>query len=148
MNKITRYNSQFLSSCIDLFKSNFPVFFAFKEENLFFNYLQKSHLNYYVIFNHNNRLVASGGYEYEQEKDSVSLTWGMVASKDQNLGYGSFLTNFRLNKIKKEFPNCSIELNTSQKTFKFYEKFGFDVINIRPNYYAKGLDRYDMLNIQ
>ena len=43
--------------------------------------------------------------------------------------------------------NCDIELNTTQKTFKFYEKFGFDVIKITPNYYAKGLDRYDMLHM-
>ena len=147
MNKIIKYNSTFLSSCICIFKSNVPVFFAFKEENLFVNYLQKTHINYYLIFDDTNSLVASGGYEYEQEKDSVSLTWGMVAFKDQNLGYGSFLTEFRLNKIKKEFSNCNIELNTTQKTFKFYEKFGFDVIKITPNYYAKGLDRYDMLHM-
>jgi len=143
--KFILYNQQFFNCCVSIFKSNVPVFFSSEEEVLFSNYLLKPSINYYVVLNSSNNLIASGGYEYEKDKDIVSLTWGMVDYKYHNLGYGTSLTEYRLQKIKKEFSHCSVELNTSQKTFKFYQKFGFQIIKITQNYYAPGLDRYDLL---
>jgi ribosomal protein S18 acetylase RimI-like enzyme len=57
------------------------------------------------------------------------------------------MTEYRLKKIKKEFPTTNITLNTSQYTFKFYEKFGFSVTKIIKDGYYHGLDKYDMVKI-
>ena len=55
------------------------------------------------------------------------------------------MTEYRLKKIEKEFPATNIILNTSQHTFKFYKKFGFEVVKIKKDGYGEGLDRYDMI---
>ena len=46
--------------------------------------------------------------------------------------------------IKNNFSGVEIYLDTSQKTYKFFEKFGFVVEKISKNGYGVGLDRYDM----
>ena len=105
----------------------------------------KPDINYYLLFNREGDLFASGGYEYEKESNTVSLTWGMVHYKLHNKGYGSYMMEYRLEKIKKEFPAINIALNTSQYTFKFYKKFGFSVTKITKDGYCQGLDKYDMI---
>ena len=47
--------------------------------------------------------------------------------------------------IKNNFSGVDIYLDTSQKTYKFFEKFGFVVKKITTNGYGVGLDRYDMI---
>ena len=128
-----------------LFKSNLPVFFHTSEQMLFQDYLLKEKINYYLLFNSNNKLVASGGYEVEEKPNTIVLTWGMVDSSYHKNGYGRSLTEFRLNSIYNNFPKSNIILNTTQKTFQFYEKFGFKLVSIKKDYYGVGLDRYDMI---
>jgi predicted GNAT family N-acyltransferase len=122
-----------------------PKFFASHEEKLLRKYLIKVNINYYLFFNREESLVASGGYEYEEKTNTIVLTWGMVDQSLHNQGYGSHMIEYRLKKIKKEFSRTNIILNTSQHTFKFYEKFGFELVKIKRDGYGPGLDRYDMI---
>ena len=64
------------------------------------------------------------------------------------MGFGTHLLQYRIKQIVKKYPNSNIILDTSQKTYKFYERFSFSVDNITRNFYGKGLDRYDMSYIQ
>ena len=146
INNIQKYQSHHLKGCLSLFNTNNPIYFAENEKLLFKDYLQTNHIHYYVLFK-KNIIVASGGYGFNKKEKTVDLTWGMVDLNLHKKGYGKALLNYRIKKISVDYPNTNITLNTSQKTFKFYEKFGFDVIKITPNYYAKGLDRYDMLHM-
>ena len=70
----------------------------------------------------------------------------MVDSNFHKIGFGRRLTEYRIQKIKAKYPKCDILLNTTQHAFKFYEKFGFKITKITNDYYALGLDRYDMIN--
>jgi len=144
LNKIQLYKKQYFVDCLNLFKSNTPKFFDPSEEELLQKYLNQEGVNYYLFFDEKNKLVAAGGYEHEQPSKIV-LTWGMVDKKLHNNGYGRYITEYRLKKINKEFPNTDVILNTSQHTFKFYEKFRFKVIKISKNGYGFGLDKYDMI---
>ena len=144
MNKIQLYEKQYFVDCLNLFKSNTPKFFDPSEEELLQKYLNQESINYYLFFDEKNKLVATGGYEHEQPSKIV-LTWGMVDKKLHNNGYGRYITEYRLKKINEEFPNTDVILNTSQHTFKFYEKFRFKVIKITKNGYGFGLDKYDMI---
>lgn len=146
MQKVKPYTIQSLESGLILFRSNTPKFFAHSEERLLENYLTQDRINYYLFFNKRKKLVAAGGYEYEHYTGNISLTWGMVHGKSHHEGYGTWLMEYRLRKIKREFTNPNIILNTSQYTFRFYEKFGFRIEKITENYYTKGLHRYDMKN--
>ena len=65
--------------------------------------------------------------------------------KYHNQGYGSELLKYRIEHIKNNFSGVDIYLDTSQKTYKFFEKFGFIVKQISKNGYGEGLDKYDMI---
>jgi len=144
INQIQKYQSHHLKRCLSLFNTNIPIFFAKKEKLLFKNYLQTKYIYYYVLFE-KNIIVASGGYGFNEKTKTVDLTWGMVDLNLHKKGYGKSLLNYRIKKISIDFPNTNISLNTSQKTFKFYEKFGFQLEKITKNFYREGLDRYDMI---
>ncbi len=145
MSRVELYNNTFLESCLNLFRTNVPKYFHPTEENLFKNYLKNKAVNYYLFFDQFDRLVSAGGYEYETKLNIISLTWGMVDRRLHNHGHGAFMTDYRLKKINTQFPSINISLNTSQYTFRFYKKFGFQLIGIKQNGYGDGLDRYDMI---
>ncbi len=132
---------------MSLFNTNVPSFFATSEEKLFKKYLASPNINYYILFDQYTRLVGCGGYEYEIESKQMTLTWGMIDSRFHNNGYGRYLTDYRIEKIRTEYPELNIVLNTSQHTFKFYQKFGFRITKITKDYYWLGLDRYDMIKV-
>ena len=144
INKIQKYQGHHLKECLSLFNTNTPIYFAEDEKLLFKNYLQTNHIHYYVLFK-KNIIVASGGYGFNKKEKTIDLTWGMVDLNLHKKGYGKALLNYRIKKISADFPNTNITLNTSQKTFKFYEKFGFQLQKITKNFYREGLDRYDMI---
>ena len=148
MNNIQPYSKEFLKPCLSLFNSNVPSFFAIGEETLFQKYLARQNINYYILFDRHNRLVGCGGYEHEIESKQMTLTWGMIDKRFHNNGYGRCLTDYRIQKITTEYPQLNIVLNTSQYTFEFYQKFGFQITKITKDYYSVGLDRYDMIKYQ
>ena len=69
----------------------------------------------------------------------------MVDRNYHKNGFGRRLTEFRIQKITTIYPELDILLNTTQNTFKFYEKFGFKITKTTKDYYGLGLDRYDMI---
>ena len=75
MNNFKLYNNNFRTNCLDLFKSNVPNFFDPSEEILFNHYLQKDNVNYFLLFNSNNQLMAAGGYELEKTLNTIALPW-------------------------------------------------------------------------
>ena len=93
----------------------------------------------------NNSIVGSGGYGYNNTTKTIDLTWGMIDFNFHNKGFGTSLLNYRILQISIDFPGTNISLNTTQHTFKFYERFGFQVEKITENYYTNGLHRYDMI---
>ena len=147
MSKIQKYHSDYFEYCVSIFKTNTPNFFEYSEQKLFENYLLKKSIKYYVAFNKDNRIVGSGGYAYNNKIKTVDLTWGMVDRNYHKNGFGRRLTEYRIRKITTKYPKSDILLNTSQYTFKFYEKFGFKITKITKDYYALGLDRYDMIKV-
>ena len=58
---------------------------------------------------------------------------------------GSHSLKYRLNHIIRNYPEIEIHLDTSQHTYRFFEKFGFIVEQITKNGYGEGLDKYDMI---
>ena len=144
---LQKYHSDYFEYCVSIFKTNTPDFFDYSEQSLFENYLLKKEIQYYVLFNVDNRLVGSGGYAYNHNSNTVDLCWGIIDRNYHKNGFGRYLTDHRIQKITTEYPKADILLNTSQHTFKFYEKFGFNITKITKDYYAVGLDRYDMIKV-
>jgi len=73
------------------------------------------------------------------------MVWGMIDRSIHRTGIGRKLILYRIEAIKKARAACAITLNTSQYSYPFFEKTGFRVTKITKDFYAKGLDRYDMV---
>ena len=141
--RIVPYKSLYFNKCLSILKSNTPEFIDTTEKSLFINILSRKEIVYFVLFE-SEELIACGGYGYDNKKNRVILSWGLIHNQFHKMGFGRHLLQYRLKHIMKSCPNANIVLDTSQKTYKFYERFNFKVDKITCDFYAKGLDRYDM----
>lgn len=73
------------------------------------------------------------------------MVWGMVENGWHKKGVGRTLFAFRIQQLRLLKPEAQILVDTTQHSYQFFEKFGFKVTNVSKNYYATGLDRYDMV---
>ena len=142
--RIKPYQSKYFEDCIKILRSNTPKYIDPNEHSMFMDYLSRDRITYFVLFDGLN-LIACGGYGLNKQKTKAGLDWGLVQSKYHNKGYGSELLRYRLLHIQSNYPDIDIHLDTSQKTYKFYEKFGFIVEKITANGYGAELDQYDMV---
>lgn len=143
------------AACINLFTSNVPVFFDPSELVLFENFLSKiesgltgkpenKEEHYYVALN-NGSIVGCGGIALRDSGDVVCMAWGMVDNALHKQGFGRELLKFRLQKMEEIYPEAKIVLDTTQHSFRFFEKFGFNITKITEDFYAPGMHRYDMI---
>ena len=142
--RIMPYNSKYFKNCIKIIRSNTPKYIDLSEHSDYEDYLSRNNKIYFVLFK-NSDIVACGGYCVNKSGTKAGLSWGLVHSQHHNKGYGSELLKYRLNHIKNNFPDIEIHLDTSQHTYRFFEKFDFIVEQILKNEYRVGLDRYDMV---
>ena len=142
--RIEPYQSKYFEDCIKIIQSNTPKYIDYSEHSDYEDYLSRNEKIYFVIFKKSD-IVACGGYGLNKQKTKAGLDWGLVQSKYHNKGYGSELLRYRLSHIQRNYPGIDIHLDTSQKTYKFFEKFGFIIEKITPNGYGAALDQYDMV---
>ncbi len=83
----------------------------------------------------NNKLI--GYIIYHIIPPEAHITNFAIAAKYQNKGYGKFLLNFAINKIKElKIKSIFLEVRASNyKAQHIYKKFGFKQVGIRKKYY-------------
>lgn len=141
---IEKYQSIYFEDCLNILKSNTPKYIDPSEQALFESYLVRDQIIYFVLFEKNN-VLACGGYGLNKQKTKAGLSWGLVHRKYHKKGFGSDLLKFRLKHIVSNYGNINVKLDTSQKTYKFFEKFGFMTEKVIPDKYGIGLDCYEMI---
>ena len=151
---IQPYSSIHHADCLTIFNSNCPKFFMPDEQHgleLWLHGQSKNKLAYgntiaehFFVLEENSAILGCGGYYIKQDKPEANLVWGMVHANHHYEGLGTLLYKYRLNHIQQNYPTCALILDTSQHTYKFYEKMGLSVNAIIENGYGAGLDRYDM----
>ncbi len=150
---IRPYEEKDKLQCLIAFKSNVPMYFTEDEvldyENFLDSYIIKQNTSdyrtkYFVLLIE-NQLVACGGFGDRYLDGKLTLTWGLVHIDFHKKGLGKELLLFRLNRIKEQFPEASVSIDTIQHSAGFFEKYGFKTIKITNDFYAKGLHRYDMV---
>ncbi len=99
----------------------------------------------YFVIEKEKKVIGCGGFYIVSENLIASMAWGMIHHDFHKLGMGQKLITFRLDEIKKAYPNHNISLNTSQHTFRFFERFDFKVTTITSDGFAIGIDKYGML---
>jgi N-acetylglutamate synthase-like GNAT family acetyltransferase len=139
---------------MEIIKSNTPDYFAEDEIPVFKDWLVAqedgkiaypvSEKEFYFVLEENNNVIGCAGYLLLKDSTKTFLSWGMVHRKFQKLGYGKKLLEHRFDSIAQNFPNKTISLATTQEIAPFFEKYGFKPTEIKPKYFSKSMDRYEM----
>lgn len=140
---IRSYKKTDFSSVLSILQLNTPTYFAPQETQDFIHYLEHE-LDQYFVAVLDETIVGCGGFNYEFSNNIIKISWDMIHPKFQNHGIGSMLLLHRLEKIKTHYTFDEIVVRTSQFSYKFYEKHGFELIELHHNYWAKGFDMYFM----
>ena len=128
---------------MNLIQLNTPAFFAEKESDDLSNYLDTEIELYYVLIFDKN-IVGCGGINFAENETVGKISWDIIHPDYQGKSLGTKLLKYRIN-ILKAIPNIKkITVRTSQVAYKFYEKQGFSLNEIKRNYWAEGFDMYAM----
>lgn len=152
---IRTYQPADRNDCIAIFKSNTPFYFDVGEQPDFEKWLNGQDENrlayettaiekYYVITNE-EKVVGCGGFYIPRNEALGNMVWGMITYSHHKKGFGRKLLTHRIETILNNHPNYNISIDTTQHSYQFFEKFGFKTTKITKDFYAKGMDRYDMV---
>lgn len=140
---IRRYKTSDRSALLNIIDLNIPKYFALDEKADFENYLENELELYYVI-SFENKIVGCGGINFDEEKTIGVISWDIIDPDYQGKSFGKQLLNYRLAELKSMESIQKIIVRTSQITYNFYQKQGFEVREIISNYWAEGFDLYYM----
>lgn len=137
------YRSEDRETCLAIFDSNVPRFFAPEERAEFADFLAHPLGFYFVLTDATDEVVACGGYG--EIGESGVLTWGMVRRDLHKQGLGRLLLRERIESLKQTLPHLrDIRMNTSQYSVHFFEREGFRATQIKMNGFAPGLHEYHL----
>ena len=68
----------------------------------------------------------------------------MIHPDFQYKGHGTLLVKHRIDRLLNKNSIKDISVRTSQHTYKFYEKSGFELIKIIKDYWSEGYDLFEM----
>jgi len=141
--KLRAFSETDRSKCIDIAKSNIPYYFS-KEDFIEFNSWIDNHncKNLYVLMIE-NKVIGIGGFYFQNNQ--ARLIYGLIHNNYHKQKYGSLLIEHRIKKIKEINSSIEISLEITEKTYKFFEKFGFKTASITPKFYYGVFDKYEMI---
>ncbi|WP_292265078.1 GNAT family N-acetyltransferase [Butyricimonas sp.] len=140
---IREYKSIDKSSVMNLIRLNTPEYFAPEEEDDFSNYLDNERELYYVLL-FNEKIVGCGGINFAKNKTIGKISWDILHPEYQGKSLGTRLLEYRIEKLESIKSVQKITVRTSQVAYQFYEKQGFELKEIKKDYWAKGFDMYKM----
>jgi N-acetylglutamate synthase-like GNAT family acetyltransferase len=140
---IREYRKEDKKELVEILRLNTPQYFDETEEQDFIDYLDNELEDYFVV-EEKGQVIGSGGVNYFPESNSARISWDMIHPDFHGKGLGKLLTLHRISHLRKT-PNLKqIIVRTTQLTYKFYEKMGFELEKTEKDYWAKGFDLYQM----
>ncbi len=140
---IRKYTPANKARILDLLRLNTPGYFAPEEEKDLVFYLDHEIEDYYMLVVE-DEIIGCGGINYKENHTVGYISWDFFHPDFQGQGFGSMLLEHRINKLKADPEIKQIIVRTTQLTYKFYEKAGFQLIEQAPDYWARGFDLYKM----
>lgn len=126
-----------------IFSLNVPKYFDKKELDDFKKYFNSKNLESYFIIESQGKVLGSGGYAYENIK-TARICWLFIHPNYHGLGLGKKLVNYCIKILKNDRKLSVIEVETSNLTYKFYEKLNFKIEYIKKDYWPNNDDLYFM----
>jgi [ribosomal protein S18]-alanine N-acetyltransferase len=139
---IRNYLPDDYTKVMEVFRLNVPQFFASEEEADLRDYLKEHGESYYVI-EVKGEIIGAGGHHYPLPGVG-RLSWDFFRPEVQGKGWGRKLINHSLDEIRSKKHVKRLEVWTSQQSYQFYAKFGFNVHRVEKDFWAKGFDLYHM----
>ena len=140
---ISEYLPTDKDAVMNLIKLNTPDFFAREEADELSRYLDKEIELYYVLLVE-GEVVGCGGINFAEDKTIGKISWDMIHPSFQHQSLGTRLLKYRIDVLESVSGVKKITVRTSQVAYKFYEKQGFVLNDIKKNYWAEGFDLYSM----
>ncbi|CCY38535.1 uncharacterized protein BN472_02729 [Tannerella sp. CAG:118] len=140
---IREYKSIDKNVVLELIRLNIPKYFASSEEDDFSRYLDSEIELYYVLL-FDKKLVGCGGINFSDNRMTGKISWDILHPEYQGKSLGTYLLEYRIKKLKSIDSVQRITVRTSQLAYKFYEKRGFELLEVKKDYWARGFDMYRM----
>lgn len=128
---------------MNLIGLNTPRFFAKEEADDLSRYLDEEIELYYVL-SVDKKIVGCGGINFAANKTVGKISWDIIHPDFQGRSLGTLLLKHRLEVLQSIESIRKITVRTSQVAYKFYEKQGFILHEIKKDYWAEGFDMYYM----
>ena len=140
---IREYSQTDKNDVMTLIKLNIPKYFAVEEETDLGRYLDEEVELYYVLL-FDGMIVGCGGINFADNMTTGRISWDIIHPAYQGKSLGAKLLKYRLEKLRSISSIEKITVRTSQLVYKFYEKQGFVLLEVRKDYWADGFDMYKM----
>lgn len=140
---IRDYHSHDRSALVALLARNTPRYFAPAEQADFEDYLDHKREHYYVVVAE-EQIVGCGGINYWEGGAVARLSWDIIHPDYQGIGLGRALLLHRLATIRARPDVRAVVVRTTQLVYGFYEKMGFVLVKTQPDFWAPGLDLYQL----
>ena len=130
---IREYLPEDKEKLVQLLSLHVPVYFAESEIADYDIYLQHRTELYFII-EIDNKIAGAGGINFNKENRVANLSWDFTVPDYQNKGIGKKLLNYRI-AVLRNIPDIDrIMVRTSQLAFRFYEKSGFKLKDVKKDY--------------
>jgi len=140
---IRPYKAADKNSLVVIFKLNTPKYFDPNEVNDFEAYLEQ-HNDTYLTIELNDKIVGGTGYYINNTDHSGRITWIFFHPDFAGQGLGKKTVEHCLTILKSNPEVEKLVVTTSQLAYKFFEKFGYVLVQTKKDYWGKGLDLYLM----
>lgn len=140
---IRAYKDEDFDTFCELLKLNIPTYFAAEEYQDFENYLKDEIENYFVA-EVDHQVVGCGGVNIKKDEHVAMISWDIIHPAFQGKGIGKRILQHRIEFIQRHYPTYKIMVRTSHLVYRFYEKQGFQLLEIQKDYWADGFDMYKM----
>ncbi len=141
--KIRQYSQSDQPILLELLRLNTPKYFAPEEEAEFISYLAHEIEQYFVV-EFNDEIAGCGGINLFENGTIGRISWDMIHPNLQGKEIGSQLLQHRVGVLKSNHTVKQIVVRTSQHVYQFYEKNGFELVEIKKDFWAAGFDLYLM----
>ena len=140
---IRPYNPTDKNELLNIFTLNTPEYFDPKEVADYEAYLEEYAATYFTV-EHENKIAGGVGYYVKESNKSGHITWIFFHPACAGLGLGRKAVEHCFTIFKSD-PNIEkLVVTTSQKAYRFFEKFDYKLVNTEKDYWGPGLDLYLM----
>lgn len=137
------YSTDDLNGVLELVRLNTPKYFHPSEIDDFKTYLETEVEDYFVV-EVDEQIIGAGGLNYFPNRREACISWGVIHPDYQKKGIGTLLTKHRTEIARKNEEVDTLIVRTSQLTFTFYEKMGFQLIRTEKDFWEKGYDLHEL----